>query len=357
MENKETIDLRKVALKLWGYRKTYILVMAITFVVAVAYILPKPRYYKTTVSLAPEADGVEAVGGTLGSLASSFGVDLGGMQSSDAIYPLLYPDLLASSDFIVSLFNVKVVTLDEAVSTDYYTYLTKFQKRSPWDYPALLVAKLLNSLKPRSEPVPPLHKKNNGADPFMLSEKQNGVVEKLRNAITCSVDRKTNVISISVEDQDPFISATMADSVRVRLQRFITDYRTSKAKQDVEYYEKLTRKSKADYERVRQAYGAYADANTDVILQSYISKKEDLENDMQLKFNAYTAFNTQLQAARASLQKRTPAFTIIQGASVPQKPFKPKRMIFVVGMIFLAFVGTSLFILRKDLAQLIIPSK
>ena len=48
--------------------------------------------------------------------------------------------------------------------------------------------------------------------------------------------------------------------------------------------------------------------------------------------------NNQLQAAKAKIQERTPAFTMLQNASVPTKPEGPKRMIFVLVMTFLAFV-------------------
>jgi uncharacterized protein involved in exopolysaccharide biosynthesis len=59
--------------------------------------------------------------------------------------------------------------------------------------------------------------------------------------------------------------------------------------------------------------------------------------------------STQLQAAKAKVQERTPAFTIIQGAAVPVKPTGPKRMLFVIGMVFLAFIGTAFHVVRKDL--------
>ena len=40
----------------------------------------------------------------LGSIASSFGFDLGEMQSSDAINPLLYPDLMDDNAFVFCSF-------------------------------------------------------------------------------------------------------------------------------------------------------------------------------------------------------------------------------------------------------------
>ncbi|MBQ1656986.1 MAG: hypothetical protein II058_00645, partial [Rhodocyclaceae bacterium] len=107
-----------------------------------------------------------------------------------------------------------------------------------------------------------------------------------------------------------------------------------------EYYKKLAAEAKREYEKVRQQYAYMADASTNVSLRSVEMKMEDVENDMQLKYNAYTTINAQLQAAKAKVQERTPVFTVLKGASVPTKPAGPKRMIFVVAMLFLAFVGT-----------------
>lgn len=170
----------------------------------------------------------------------------------------------------------------------------------------------------------------------------------LENKITCSVDKKNNVIAIIIEDQDPLICATMADSVKNKLQYFITDYRTSKARNDLAYTEKLYNDAKSRYVKSRQTYASFADANEGLILESYKSKLEDLENEMQLNFNTYTMMSNQLQAARAKVQERTPAFTTLQSASVPLKPAGPKRMIFVAVITLLTFIGTTIKILYKE---------
>ena len=135
----------------------------------------------------------------------------------------------------------------------------------------------------------------------------------------------------------------IADSVTSRLQKFITKYRTSKAQLEADHYKKLMNESLHEYEKVRAKYGAYSDANTDLILESVKSKLEDMENDMQLKYNQYTTYNTQYQASMAKVLERTPAFTTLKGAEVPIKPAGPKRMIFVFAMTFLAFVLVSLY--------------
>jgi capsule polysaccharide export protein KpsE/RkpR len=122
------------------------------------------------------------------------------------------------------------------------------------------------------------------------------------------VDKKTSVISITVTDQDPLIAALIADSAKQRLQTFITNYRTNKARNDLSYMEKLYNEAKEQYSRARQLYASYSDANQELLLESYKSKEEDLENEMQLKYNIYTQVTEQLQLAKAKVQERTPAF-------------------------------------------------
>ena len=344
--NTNIIDLREIIKRLWDKKMVFVKVLPIVFVLACVYILPEPRYYTSNVTLAPEMGSVSG-GGSLTSIATSFGIDLGAMQNPDAIYPDLYPNLMESTGFVVSLFDIKVSNLDGDIQTDYFNYLAKHRKRSIWKKPFDWVKKQIRKLtEPKQQATPNSNKK--GVDPFFLNKKQHGIVGVIRENITCNVDKKTSVITISVKDQDRLVCASMADSVRVRLQEFITNYRTHKAKIDVEHYSKLTAEAKHTYERARQLYGSFSDANSDVILESYRAKRTDLENDMQLKYNTYTALNTQLQAAKAKLQEVTPAFTVIQCASVPDKPSGPKRMLFVLGMLFFAAIVTTCWLI-KDL--------
>jgi len=337
----EVIDLRAVASKIWKNKKLFYKTLPIAFVLSCVYILSIPRYYTSDVKLAPEMENSMG-GGTLGSIAASFGFDLSDMQTSDAITPLLYPDLMEDNKFVTNLFNIQVATKDGDIKDSYYNYLKKHQKKAWWIYPIAWIKNLFS----KEEDVKGVGGKS---DPYYLSKKDFGLTEKIRDNIKISIDKKTGVITINVQDQDPLICKTIADSVMSRLQNFITNYRTNKARIDVDYYKKLTAEAKLEYEKARQRYGSYADANMDIVLESYRAKRDDLENDMQLKFNTYSTLNTQLQAAMAKVQERTPAFTIVKGAAVPVKPAGPKRMIFVAGMLILTFIGTAFYLVRKDL--------
>ena len=347
MENNKTpevIDLRVIFSKIWSERKLFYKVLPITFVLSCAYILCIPRTYTSSLSLAPEIGGM-GMEGTLGSLASSFGIDLGSMETTDAINPMLYPDLMEDNGFVVGLFSVRIKTSDGEIESSYYDYLTKYHQAPWWSKPIQWVKNLVTT---KHEGI----KGNTGNNPYVLSKRQDDIANMIRDDISISVDKKTAVITITAKAQDALACKILADSVKERLQDFITDYRTNKSRVDEQYYKKLLDEAKQNYESARRLYGSYADANTDVTLESFRAKQEDLENDMQLKFNTYSTLMTQYQAAKAKVQERTPAFTVVKGAAVPIKPTGPKRMLFVIAMLFLSFITTSLYITKKDLLDL-----
>jgi len=339
INQSNVIDVRLVFNKLWSKRKLFYKTLPIAFVLSCFIILCVPRYYTTEVKLAPETENSGA-SGAISSLASSFGFDLSEMQTSDAITPLLYPDLMEDNAFVTSMFNIKVKDQEGEINTTYHDYLKKHQKKAWWSY----IFDWLKSLIPKSASKGGSDEKFN---PYYLSRDEDNIANSIRDNINITIDKKTGVITINTKAQDALICKTLGDSVMERLQKFITSYRTSKARIDYEYYKELTQEAKEDYEKARQRYAATSDASTNISLRSIELKLEDLENDMQLKFNSYTTMNTQLQASKAKVQERTPAFTLLKGASVPVKPSGPKRMIFVIAMMLLTFIGTSLYAYYK----------
>ena len=351
LEEESSIDFAKIFKDLLKHKMLYAKVLPVAFVLAAIYALAQPNFYNCTVKLSPEMSGSKSTSG-LAALASSFGVNLGSGSGvgTEALFPTLYPDLMNSVDFKTSLFHVPV-TIEgdkEAGEPDrtmsYYDYLTKEQK-SPWWSTAIggvkkSIISIFTTPEPDEEPAI--------IDPFRLTLEQANVVKAIDQKVVCDVDKKTMVITINVTDQNPVIAATMADTVKTRLQKFITDYRTSKVRVDLEYSKKICAETKARYEKARQLYAEFMDANQDVILQTVRQKQTDLENEMQLQYNAYQQVAAQLLAAEAKVQEETPAFTTLQSATVPVLKAGPKRAQMCIIFVFLAFLGTTAWILYKE---------
>jgi len=346
MEGKEKkpIDFVNITKKLWPHRKKYFKVLPATLIGTYLLMVCIPRYYKCTVSLAPEASTGASITGSLGSLASSFGLggSLAKMNSADAIFAEIYPNVISSKNFIAELMSTEVETKKGDVKCNYYVYLRDKQKAPWWGH---LKSAVIDLFK---KPTPDGHNGEEKLSVMNLTKKQDELFTAVQSNIKCVVDKKTEIVSITVQDQDPKVCAIMADATCQKLQDFISNYRTNKARIDYEYYEKLCDDSKAAYDSARAAYAAYADRHQNSVLVSYKSQEENLENDMQMKYTLYTTMNTQKQAAAAKLQEATPAFTIIESASVPIKPAGPKRMITAIAMTILVFLGLSGWLLLKE---------
>lgn len=341
MEIKKPIDIKCIFNSIFHHKKAFIYGIPVSFVISCCLILCVPRYYTCTVSLAPET--LNANSSSLSSLASSFGVNLSNKlgEMSDAFFPEIYPDILKTTNFKLSLFSIPVKTIDGKVNSDYYTYMEKYQKY-PWWTTCLESITHLFSTKDESP------SRSGRVDSFSLTKKQMNVIGLMDKNISCNVDKRTGIISISVNDQDPLVCATIADSVRCKLQNFIIDYRTSKARADVKYTHGLYVAAKQQYEKARQQYASFSDSHVDAVLASVSSKQEDYENEMQLQYNNYSNWAMQYQSALARVREKTPAFTVLQTACVPLKPAGPKRMLFVLAVVLVAFIGLTIYAVYKD---------
>lgn len=297
-------------------------------VIGIILAFATPKIYKSTVILAPEESG-SSFSGSISSLAAMVGMNMKIGQTGDALYPEIYPDLMESTSFIVGMFPVTVKKNKTGETYTYFDYLQKYQKLAFYEYPIDWLNSLKEMLSNEEQP-----ESGHKADSKHLTKKEYDIVKNIIGRINCSVDKKTNVITIEVKDQDPQIAATIADSAQVHLQRTITDYRTKKARIDLEYMQKLFDEAHKEYTKARQKYASFGDANSKVVLQSVQSKLDDLENEMQLKYTIYQQVVEQLQLAKAKVQERTPAFTIVQEASVPIKhSSRPKIVTLIIWMI------------------------
>lgn len=347
VEDKE-IDLLELFYKLWDKRKV-ILIWCMWGVLAgliIAFSIPKE--YNTAVKLAPESKGGGArISGGLGALASMAGISAGGSSGADAVYPSLYPDIVSSVPFATSLFDVPVTDRNG----DTYTvkeYLLE-KTRGPWWGKVMglpsrgisLVVGIFRSKPKNIEGADSVHVTNN----FELTPEEMALVNMLRYRISASIDQKTNVITIDAMMQDPMVSAILVDTVVARLREYVTDYRTNKARQDLNYAQMLNDEAQQEYYKAQQRLADYIDRNQNLATRSAQVTQERLENEASLAFNLYNETSLQVQSAKSRVQETTPVYTEIAPATVPMRPTSPKRGLIIGGFTFLAFVACVAWIL------------
>lgn len=336
-ENDELeIDWMEILRKIIAIRKTLYKAAGVGVVLGIIIALSIPKQYTVTVTLSPEMNGDSKSGG-LASLASSF---LGGAATSnspDALNVTLAPDIVASTPFVLELFNTRVQTLDGELDTTLVAYLDE-QKQPWWGYikaaPGMAIGAIKSLFSEKADTVSVLN-------PFQLTKEESEKVEGLRKILTADVDKKTAMTTITVTLQDPKVTAIVADSVVAKLQQYIIDYRIKKAKEDCAYLEQLYKERQQEYYQAQSKYAHYFDSNRNIALQSVRAEQERLQNDMNLAYQVYSQVAQQLQVARAKIQEEKPVFAVVEPATVPLQPSGTSRKVILIGIVFLAVCGTG----------------
>lgn len=344
MEEQE-IDLIELGRKLWSEKKLILKVCGWAAVIGLVVGFSLPKEYTTKVTLAPESStGSKSSSGGLSALAGLAGINLGDLHGADALSPTIYPDIVKSIPFSVEMFDVKVTDVKGELNTTVYEYLKNHQKKAWWSYvfsaPFKGLGWVMKTIK-GDEPKDT----SSVVNPFRLTPDQSGIISELGRRIEVEEDKKTQLIEISVTMQDPLISATLTNAVMEKLQDYITEYRTNKARKDLEYTQKLYNESMEAYHEAQQKYAAYLDRNQNISLKSAQTHQERLRNEMELAYNVYNQTAQQLQVSKAKVQEVTPVYTVVETATVPLRPSKPSKPLILIGFVFLAGVGTCGWIL------------
>ncbi len=323
LPEEQEIDLIELAQKLWKERKFLLKGCGIAVVVGLIVAFSIPKEYTTTVKLAPETQDA-AKKSSLGGLAA----------------------MVQSTPFLLELFPVEVTDKEKELSTTLYDYMSEHQRKAWWGY---IVSAPFKALGAVMSLISGDEEESEGLNPYHLTKDQEEVVKALQERVSVSVDKKTLVITASVQMQDPVISAQMTKVVLENLQNYITNYRTQKVKQDLEFTQKVFGESRDAYYKAQRAYAAFEDANRNIISSSYRTEQERLKNEMTLTFNVYNTLAQKLEQDKLRVQEETPVYTVIEPATVPLKASSPKKALILVGFVFLALFGCIGYLFVKDM--------
>ena len=229
------IDLIGILRKIIGIRKTIYKAAGIGLVIGIIVAISIPKQYTVGVTLSPEMGNTKGSG--LSGLAASFwGSGVSMNEGTDALNASLSADIVSSTPFLLELSTMKIPALKGGTMT-LNVYLD--EESSPWwgyiiGIPGMVIGGVKSLFTAEDKDSITSVRVNQGA--IELSKKESKKIELLKKKITASVDKKTSMTTVSVTLQNPKVAAVVADSVVRKLQEYIIDYRTSKAKEDCLYF-------------------------------------------------------------------------------------------------------------------------
>lgn len=357
---EESIDWAKyIGLFLQNWKKIIIISCFFGAVGIVAALMQK-RVYNVSVTLAPEVQNPSRSGGSLSSLASMFGVNMSGANSSaDALNITIFPEIVNSTPFLTQLFEVELSPKPELPKdpiearkmmqgplpkVKLYDHITGRDKEKGWF--TLLMDNIFGT-----EEDPDYMK----ANVSILTKEQDKVVERLRKMISADVDKKTAMTTISVSLDDPMMCSQLADTVCRRLREYVFTYRTEKEQQNFDYYEALCDSTYKKMAEAQAAYAAAVDNNHNVILQTVAVRRERLQQEASLASQVYQQMVQQREISRAHLQEMKPVFAVVEPGTYPQKPANSRKKTVLMFGFFGFFLASAWFLLGKEYYDQYLP--
>lgn len=333
-EEENEIDIMELISKLWKKR-----VMIIKWCIAGAIVglvagFSIPKTYKAGVTLAPEMQQKTSSG--VSSIASMMGVNLN--NSVDAISVEMFPDVVHSTPFIVELFDLPVTfeRKDSIMTLPLVEYMKEYQKSPWWSYVIQAPFKVLGWCIDLVTPDEEETIGDGTLNPTNLPKKERKVVKYFSENIMVTVDKKSFKTEMSLEMQDPLVVAAVMNAVVENLKSYMSEYRTSKARQDADNLEVICEQRKSDYYKAQQAYATYLDANKNVIRQSANAERERLQQEMNLAYQVYSQVAQNLEGARIQAEQAKPVFAVIHPVTVPIQKAGPSKAKLLVIFTFLA---------------------
>jgi uncharacterized protein involved in exopolysaccharide biosynthesis len=288
----DEIDLKELFSVLWAGKKLIIAITGVFALISVIYALSVPNQYKASALLAPaqqQSGGLSGALGDLGGLAALAGVNIGGGESGEA---QIAQEIMRSWGFIAQFVTenniaVEVFAADGwdsknnqlSIDDDLYDTETQRWVRNP----------------PAGKTVNPTSWE---------------LYEKFIEDISISADKKTGLITLSVEYFSPYLAKQWVDQLIVAINQHMQQRKLQMVNSNIEYLEAQ-------------------------ILKTPIAEMKEV---------FYTIIEEQIKGKMLAEASPEYVFVTVSPAMVPEEKSQPKRALICIlgvllgGMLSVAFV-------------------
>jgi uncharacterized protein involved in exopolysaccharide biosynthesis len=336
-EQIESINFGAFRRIIWKEKWIIILIAFLVMGGGVYYAFTAQEEFESQGKILPEIP--PTAGGSLGSLAGALGI--GGIDlknSTEAIRPDLYPEVLKSTPYFLALMEQPVKTkLNQSLKfADFYHQVVEENE----EVDTMLIKKF----------------KVDAKGFYILNRLNENRIKDLKTRIFSTYDRKAGVITISVKLPDPVVAATIAKFSMDYLTEYVIEYRTQKNKREVDFLKERLDLARGKYYSNQTKKAQYNDqfqAPT-IRLQSADIQRERIQAEYNTSSTFYNSLLTKYEEAKIKLHQETPVIKVLEPPTAPTRKSEPRRSVIVAlsGLIG-GFLGVLVALIRKKQYKLV----
>lgn len=382
----DVLDLSDFIAQLWKDKMLVLWTSLVSLLIGLLIAILSPVEYESEILLLPQS--VSEQGKGLGFL-QQFGVSFGGGGADmSSISTTLYPEVVKSTPYLLQLADQKIPVASRDSSVTITTYFNSIAEKPPIEdvkkytigLPKLILSwpvKIIESFKEEEHsaqdenavvstyaaPSNTSQERENTSDRslppnrfdvFEVSPQKNAAIGQLRQRV--SVEVKANgIVSVSAKMPEPQAAAALTALSVNYLTDYITQYRTEKVKQNLDFIEQQYEDSEKKFLQAQRQLASFRDRNQNMVTERARAELERLQTEYDLHYGIYRSFAQQLEQAKIKLQEETPVFRELEPVKVPADNSEPNTELILIGSLFFGiFLGVGILLTKvfwKSFAQ------
>lgn len=337
-EDKFEISIKELFSFVKKYYKRAILIAIIGGVFGLVYSFTKIREYTAQTILLPEYR--LAAGSSFMSLA--FGAGNLNFDGAEKLGPELYPNILSSTPFALSLLDMPLKDKDNNSYDNFKNYLGK-------DSTVSFIGSVLKFILPKNDNdiikfEQLLYNELEKNNIIFLDAKKNAQVSYVTNIVNTEIDAKNGIITIRCEFEDQVIAAQIVEFSKKYIIQYIENYRTSKIASQKEFLVQRVKEVEKKLKESEYGLQSYRDKNRDSYLNTFKIKELQLQNDFNLYSMIFNDLSNRLEQTIIKEKEEKPVFKVLEPTRVPIFKSSPNRKVYFLAGSFLAVIIFILYI-------------
>jgi len=329
--DESEIDIMAIIARLWEKRKFIITITCVFAFIGVFVALFSPKVYTSSCTFVPQTSK-KTTSSSISSLAALAGINMSNMSSGETLSPLIYPQILNNIEFKKELMysKIKFADYEEPITLiDYYTNPEYAQfnligtiKKYTIGLPGLIIGKIKGAISNNDDNVGVVSNSNT----LKSYSKEEFLCTKILNtAVSMTIEEKKGYITITASMGEAVAAAQLCQITFDLLQKYITEFKISKAKQQQGFIKGRYEETRAQYEEKQKALAQFMDANKVISTAQARTEQDRLMADYNMANAIYTEMAKQLLQADIQVKEDTPILTAVQPVTVPFNKSKPQR--------------------------------
>lgn len=351
---EQEIDIVELVQKFWDERFLIAKITGAFLILGLLIALFSPEEYTAEATLIPESSSSQiGAAGLLqqyGGMLGLSGASLSGGEEG-AIPPKLYPNMVQSLPYQIELMNTEVSFSSYDTTVTVYDFFKEIHSSFSIvnfvkGYTIGLPGKIAGLFKEEEE-AGKLPEKVDREAIISLSEEQMETVKKLEGRLSVSMDQETGILTLTGEFPDPRAAAEVLSKGIQLLKEHIEEYRTEKARQNLEFVQEQVNEAKKRFEEAQEQLAEFRDSNQNLVTAKAQSREQELQSQYDLTFNLYSSLTQQLEQAKLNLQEEVPVYSILQPVSVPLSDNTSGLLVLIVSGLLGGIVSLGYIVVRN----------